>query len=152
MEFYLQHRGRPITSAPLFCVTDSQAFLETHLRQYRAYLVSALAIFLSACATSGTRLPDEFRWDLFTGEAMYLHGRCPQYKEVDVVKAALGYCLMSKVADRKCGMAENFMRGMEAGSAAAAARYSSMPDAQVCQIAEELYGPNGSKQKNLLKR
>ncbi|GGA83842.1 hypothetical protein GCM10011491_09140 [Brucella endophytica] len=98
-------------------------------------------------------MPDEFRTDIFYGEALYFQSRCPQYKSVNMESAALTYCLISKTLKINCDaktLYERFFLESNKVKNLSTIKYGMMPDHKVCEIAESKYGKNGTVFKRLL--
>jgi hypothetical protein len=110
-------------------------------------IAAALAIFCAAGCVSVARIPEEKNPAVFMGEASYFASRCPKLQQDRVIDGMLAYCLANKVYAGGCEKkaVDNFFEDEKRGRAQAQATYSSMPDDQVCRIAEERYGKKGSR-------
>ncbi|WP_262029453.1 hypothetical protein [Microvirga sp. Mcv34] len=110
-------------------------------------LAGAAAIVILGGCVSVSRIPDEKNPAIFYGEASYLASRCPKLAQHRFLDAAFTYCLSNKIYAGGCErrMTENFFADQARGEARAREEFASMKDEQVCRIAQERFGPNGSR-------
>ncbi|MEE1609712.1 hypothetical protein [Microvirga sp. CF3016] len=110
-------------------------------------LAVAAAIFLLGGCVSAARIPDEKNPAMFYGEASYFASRCPRLQQHRFLDTAFTYCLSNKIYAGGCdkSMTENFFADQARGEARARGEFASTSDEQVCRVAQERFGPNGSR-------
>lgn len=122
-------------------------------------LILSTILLLAGCSPRLATMPDKINFSFMTGEAIYLQTRCPQYKVGDMDKAAKAHIVITIIANRgnlRSLNADTFLqqtaRDLVRGMRQAQIEFAGTPINEVCKIAFNRYGPNGSKAKNLLMR
>jgi hypothetical protein len=114
-------------------------------------ILGMLILMLTSCVSPGepTNQTDSV---LMLGEAAYFTTRCPTLKQDQQRSALIVACLFNNTEVSKCTTADGRPLAVDVtlGSSKARKEFSSMPSEQVCHIADERYGKNGSRFKNLL--
>jgi hypothetical protein len=115
-------------------------------------LTAVAFISVLAGCVSTRQLPDNANPALMVGEAGYFTTRCPKLKQERQMDALVVACLLNKANGVDCpsAMKRHLETDLVMGRIKAKQEFADMSDAQVCRIATERYGKNGSRFKNML--
>jgi hypothetical protein len=89
---------------------------------------------------------------LMLGEAAYFTSRCPNLKQSQQRSALIVACLSNKANVSECKTPDGrpLAADIVIGVSKSKQEFGSLSEAQVCRIADERYGKNGSHFRNLL--